>query len=105
MNKLEEYRDHLSEGQDNYSKEYPHSFAFQAGFDAAIALDLPVKFYNWKAKLDSETALNVGNKKGMAEVKREYWDKINQYFDNEGEPIRIEGLYKYWLDNIYNPEL
>ena len=97
MNKLEEYRDKEADALLWDGCEVNnHCFdcgcpdledGYKRGFDAAIALDLPVKFAEWML-------VNTEHKVGGIRVM-----KINKhhYFNSAKE------LYQYWLDNIYKP--
>lgn len=90
-NKLDEYRDRLD-------KQTVYDKGFVQGFDAAIALNLPVKFNRW--------------------VNSSLWTLINEEDDiweqrvvstkvAMGVEIEIktgQELYKYWIDHIYKPE-
>lgn len=80
MNKLEEYRNRKSLESFILARE----LNFQAGFDAAIALDLPVKFHMWTETVDY-------NK----------WLFLQSVHD---ETLLCKLAYKYWIDNIYKPE-
>lgn len=62
---------------------------YVSGFDAAIALDLPVKFAEWK---DENWHKH--------EVKLEVLDKTHVFDRN----VSMKQLYQYWIDNIYKPE-
>lgn len=93
MNKLEEYREKFS--QEKAQSGTPFSteiskrrYFVQEGFDAAIALDLPIKFAEWKNTLKWE-------KEGF-----HYLDLPEGIILNE-----VSDLYKYWIDNIYKPEV
>lgn len=62
---------------------------WEEGFDAAIALDLPVKFFNWYQSI---------NKMG-------HLDRIKAVtILNLPHYPTPEDFYKYWIDNIYKPE-
>lgn len=62
---------------------------FNRGFDAVIALDLPVKFTIWKEQ-------NVEDK-----GRGHYWVSGEDYTP---VIIGVVNLYKYWINNIYKPE-
>lgn len=63
-------------------------------FDAAIALNLPVKFSRWT---HSQEWILTNDKKSYLwasiNIPKEKWQKKTE-----------EELYKYWIDNIYKPE-
>ena len=81
MNKLEEYRAAwlsqtymaLEKAEDDDTK----IIAIENLFDAAIALDLPVKFNKWASNPPDEL--------------------FHMNLDDEQ-------LYQHWIDNIYKPE-
>jgi len=89
MNKLEQYREQEAD------KEYPsmgedsnycdtgllQNDSFKSGFDAAIALELPVKFANWKNEVAQQLE----------------YHPLLQYDTNEK-------LFQYWLNNVYKFE-
>lgn len=52
-------------------------YYWKTGFDAAIALDLPVKFAEW------------------------LWSNVDE---KEMANTSWQDLYKNWIENIYNPE-
>lgn len=90
-NKLDEYRDREAASYDNCASSMAESMwmpmGYAAGFNAAIALDLPVKFALWERVDDVN--------------RRAFIEKFNE--ENDRHPDLGE-LYKYWLDNIYKPE-
>lgn len=91
MNKLEEYKLKtfpIKNGIPIYI--YQHE-----GFDAAIALDLPVKFAEWL-----DTSEYVSKYYSFNRIKLE--PKMNGSHIKKQEEARKE-LYQYWLDNVYNP--
>lgn len=81
MSKLEEYRDRQAElyeeTPDLYSEPDLH---WKDGFDAAIALDLPVKFAEWQRHPEGD---------GL--------QKMLLYF---GHYPSMKEKYQYWLANI-----
>ena len=88
MNKLEEYRDNLLE-QDvpvfDHEGHYGNNM-IKKGFDAAIALDLPVKFAEW------------------FETKEPSWkDWRREHYLLSDSELR-QRAYQYWIENIYKPE-
>ena len=114
MNKLEEYRDKTGElkvdettlyggkkaniGSSARSYWENQFLGFQQGFDAAIALDLPVKFAEWMTErifhhdiLMDDQVWRHGN----------IWTRLPVSKDAWVTPIE---LYQYWIDNIYKPE-
>lgn len=94
MNRLEEYkenraREYAPEGETMkeviQNKGYTHrQEGFHKGFDAAIALELPVKFGIWANSLVY----------------------INGKYQNSSaiEFIDMSSAFKYWIDNIFKPE-
>ena len=96
MNKLEEYRDKKSKEHGKFAMsdvfedipltEYHKESSFEDGFNAAIALDLPVKFSEWKDK----------NWKKF-DVKLEVLKKIHVFDRN----VTTKELYQYWLENVF----
>lgn len=85
MNKLEEYRDkkvkerwggNLTWNLDDSDLEREYG----AGFDAAIALDLPVKFAEWYHEYEL----------GLTELSLDF--------------TTLKELYNHWIENIYKPE-
>jgi len=84
MKKLEEIRDKKANSFNPYRQEIETlSHIYNAGFDAAIGLDLPVLFADWKENVSHTQAKKMGLKK----------DASNK------------DLYHYWLNNIYQPNL
>lgn len=83
MNKLEQYKqDELKkiegiqfENRDSYLSYY------EKGFNVTIALELPVKFYEWAGGQTNEQ----GN------------------LDSEFSNMSAQELYQYWINNIYKP--
>lgn len=94
MNKLEEYRENQSLNEDYNSGR---DVVFKRGFDAAIALDLPVKFAEWHQELECCTE----HPENMPEL----WDEnptLEGFTSHSLKPM--EELYQYWINNIYKPE-
>lgn len=91
MNKLEEYRDSKAEHYEEVWEEggaRPEIYqGYSDGFDAAIALELPIKFHRWMVGF---------NYKKIVELR-----KVKGYEDIE---LTNENLYQYWIENIYKPE-
>ena len=84
-NKLDEVFNKLSIAYYHRNNE-SKADAFMDGFDAAIALDLPVKYNNWANTHSARTL-------------------YHQFVKETGFFAKADKLlYKYWLDNIYNPE-
>lgn len=72
---------------------------YMLGFDAAISLDLPVKFTNWKDAL-----IRALNRKRHLQIVIE---KDQMFFiprKTSGIGLANSTLYKHWIDNIYKPE-
>ena len=102
MNKLEEYRDKKSNEELEFGLSNPEFTSeeilayrntlksyYRFGFDAAIALDLPVKFADWYQSI---------NKMG-----HDTRVKIVKELNLDCYPT-IKDFYQYWIDNIYKPE-
>lgn len=87
MNKLEELRDKINIFTGNIGD------IFEVGFDAAIALDLPVKFAEW---IDEKCYTQLGQDIYWYEMNDKY--EVNKVFENSQE------LYQYWIDNIFKIE-
>lgn len=92
MNKLEEYKIYYGKKYETKYEEVAHN----QGFDAAVALDLPVKYAKWKDSIF----------KGFYSSKHQpkQWIKIQRLFDKIGKPYTEQQLYQYWLDNILKLE-
>ena len=89
MNKLEKYKKDFS-GKPDYKSGWL-STCVEEGFDAAMALDLAIKFHLWsRHKHIDEKGLNI-IRTGV--------------INNKSEEEVAKELYKYWLDNIYDPEI
>lgn len=96
LSPLEQYRDKLvedfvnEEGGDlpttTRGYESVLEYAHRKGFDAALALELPIRFSEW-ASGEGYTFV-----KGL---NANWW--YHDYRSNELSPV----LYKYWLDNIF----
>lgn len=87
MNELEKYKDKKAyERADNYNES---ALTFKKGFDAAIELDLPVKFYKWRKRLTDNKMRNMLGSKC-----------VRYSEENELEQL----LYQYWIENVYKPE-
>ena len=99
MNKLEEYKQKRMEGYDNSLSSMAEAAwmpqGFEEGFDAAIALDLPLKFTRWK----DMWYLQLPNGR--------FWFNIPEN-KNKGvkdlETFSYEELYQYWIDNVLKIE-
>lgn len=65
---------------------------YEEGFDAAIALDLPVKFAEW-----SNTLLRTKKDNYSLFMLPEVSKQDRGYTTKE--------LYEYWRDNVYKPEV
>lgn len=75
MNELEKQREKIA-------KATSYSSVVKVGFDAAIGLNLPVKFHKW-----------------YMEAKWVDYDDFEKIVK-----MTPEELYKYWIENIYKPE-
>jgi hypothetical protein len=90
MNKLEEYRDKAKTDDQH----------FVWGFDAAIALDLPVKFAKWLDKLNKRMSKGEVSGDDLSKL----WDKMDKFFnlpDGNVWDFTEENLYKYWIENVF----
>ena len=102
MNKLEEYKlkkvtNNLGFGSVNPEftpveiQAYRETLKYywKTGFDAAIALDLPVKFAEW-----------------CLYGKYEAFKNIRRHASMQGLSLEEETkeLYRYWIENVYNLE-
>lgn len=94
MNKLEKYKEEFLKKAWLEKTYGPTSTSY--GFDAAIALDLPIKFAKW---LRSNISLTDGESYSKS------WIVIglNISCKEENFPTEEE-LYLYWLNNVYKPE-
>lgn len=110
---LEKHKEDLAEeevsiGFENplYTREQIDSFKeylkvmYKTGFDAAIALDLPVKFAKWyRYEFNLLSIPNQSDKAYQKAMKLQ--DRVREA--SGGWPT-TEQLYKYWIENIYKPE-
>lgn len=93
MNKLEEYRD--KEAKLRFANTgYTPVWGYTSGFNAALTLNLPVKFTKW---WESEDILNSSRNPGNYTWYKK--DGTRQDFAS------IEDIYKYWIDNVLNLEI
>jgi len=84
MNKLEEYKKTLK------ISNASHGFGVSEGFDAAIALDLPVKFAEW------------ANKNRWYSFEQGVWKQTAEHGSAGKTPTKTsKELYQYWLDNVF----
>lgn len=99
MSKLEEYRDKKAEEESKGCITYKEGNFYRMGFDAAIALDLPVKFAEWR---EGYIAML------LAEFDQKYYQTRDEYIPHKERAAithqSTKKLYKYWLDNVYKPE-
>lgn len=97
MNKLEEYkRSLLIKAKVNHNNNETNGFytkGIRKGFDAAIALDLAVKFEKWI--METSTG-SIGDK----HVCKDLATKLGR----ESKLFTVEDLHSYWLDNILKLE-
>lgn len=93
MNKLEEYRDNEAKNGDRDS--YGELDEFKAGFNAAIGLNLPVKFAEWKDK--EYQTITINKETTFSYIPRAYSKQMGVYSN-------IEKLYQHWLDDVFKPE-
>jgi len=98
---LDKYRDELAR-MDKSPVEYNiieagcYSIGVEHGFDAAIALELPVKYARWKDSVF----------KGFSDSKSQpdQWKRIKKVFNKIGKSFGEEQLYTYWIENIFKIE-
>ena len=91
MNKLENIKNKASIIGFDYENK-----AFRKGFDAVIALDLPVKFLKWKRSNVFEDSI-----KGPSNPRKPYI--INKYDGKGASYFNEEELYQYWITYIWKP--
>ncbi len=90
MNKVEKFMNK------DAKKAFPGSStvcqpAYKEGFIAAIALDLPVKFAEWK-----DLSLESFELRRLAD--------FTYQIDGEDATLTNKELYQYWIENIYTHE-
>lgn len=93
MDKINELKEKLAKDHagSNYVKNHEprlHSHrlrSFEAGFNAAMELQLPVLFAEWWEKEWQNTE--------VADIKE--WERVEQ--------MSIKERYDYWLENVYQP--
>jgi hypothetical protein len=84
MNKFEEYKEKLLSQSREMNADDAIEIGIQVGFDAVIALDLPVKFKLWTRT-------------------PEFMDWL--YLQSVQDDEQVTKLaYQYWIENIYKPE-
>lgn len=91
-NTLEQYKTKRANVEYGYDSGAFLVMAFEDGFDKAIALDLPVKFAEWKDKY-TERQMGV------------YWK--SRFFDSGlvyNKDYTNAELYQYWITNILKLE-
>lgn len=85
-NKLDEYRAKIANeamvAKENEHAPFTARECTEKGFNTYGALNLPVKFAEWQNGLRNSSG----------------------EFDGTFDEMSWEELYKYWLDNIYNPD-
>ncbi len=87
MNKLELYRDENAKGYDNL-RYTDRSDVYIEGFDAAIELNLPIKFLEWKS-------MNIV----------EFMEVIPSFkWRYMGATYTTEELYNHWIENVFKIE-
>lgn len=101
MNGVEKYRDSLTLfGKSLNYEEMNYNDGIEKGFNAAIALDLPVRFAKWLKTLDNGTeGFDPHTKQVIPSIGFSPYDCFTDNLMTE------EQLYQYWLENIYKPEL
>lgn len=87
MNKLGEYREKLwidfISSEESFGVE--HDEAFEKGFNSVVALDLPVKFAEWK------------------DSKEQSWKEWARNAVLE-DRYSMKAAYQYWIENILKIE-
>lgn len=97
--KIEQYRESFLEDVAPFDHETNYgNNRFRAGFDAAIALNLPVKFADWVAKAEQEGLID-SHAEEVWWISLEFGEKYNL-----AKHISTNELAKCWLENIYKPE-
>lgn len=106
MNELEKYRDEQAkeyisdynpeQGYYQYSKDAV-SLALKNGFNTAIALDLPIKFAEWKYH-------NTVNCVGNMFIIRKKDVAVTSGWMQEQKQYSFKELYQYWIENVYKYE-
>ncbi len=94
MSKLEEYKNNEAIVCDSTTTHYVAGVSgYKEGFDAAIALQLPVKFAEWK---ENNTEIIMRGDDG----------DVIWAIDGIGDQgFRKKELYDYWIENILKLEL
>lgn len=96
MNKLEEYKNKIADEQAEDGAD-GHGLSWEGiikGFDAALALDLPIKYQTWLRE----------NKWFVDKDDKWYSTKDRGDYSQPAERFTEEQLYKYWLKNIFKIE-
>ena len=100
-NKLEEYKKSLLiKAKVEYDNSITGGFypkGVREGFDAAIALELPVKFNLWVMSVSTGSIGEHYICKDLATLLRP-----DTYKQNAG--FTTKELYTYWINNIFKPE-
>lgn len=95
MNELENYKNNKAKNYDraahcgHFSGEDP-SYHYNNGFNAAIALELPIKFLNWKL-LTPVSAIS-----SIPEIT---W--TTDLLSDNPKVYTTQELYDYWINNVY----
>lgn len=101
MNKLEEYRDEMvlsySVPEDDTDLYYSDGYedGHKAGFDAAIALDLPVKFHIWTQEQEEPALAYLSDD--------DEWSVDLPHL--ERKLVSTKELYQYWIEHVYEPDI
>lgn len=97
MNKLEEIRDKVLPLEGEESSYIDWALLKREGFDAAIALDLAVKFDLWRQKEEADEEGLIS----LADYDRYY---VNPSIVDLPKHCTTKELYQYWLENIFKIE-
>ena len=87
MNKIEQIRDEKAKEWENTADQYNETFLWKTGFDACLALELLIKFTEWK---DKNVLYFPNNRLLPYQFNNDTWT--------------LKSIYQYWLDNIYKGE-
>lgn len=90
MNNLEQYKQKLLSDSREYNADDAIEHGMETGFDAAIVLNLPIKFAEWIAELE----IAKDDEPFMW-----WWNRQ----DGSNPRISTKELYEYWINNIYKP--
>lgn len=97
MNKLEEYKQKLLSDSRKHNADDAVESGMETGFDAAIALDLPVKFAQWKTNF----VVSLTGERFLPNLEKVV--PTSGWIQEQPKRYSWEELYKYWIENIYKP--